>query len=608
MIKYITRFKNLPLFVYSFSFIFVDFIVYFSVFFATLFVLAGLYPSSLQHAVVFSFINILVSLYIRAYKVVWGFFGIHDAKQILKGLLISHLIFVIIFNTEYALNFYFFLLLVAAQSIITLRLFYANWRTLFLKQKPKENIIIIGAGDAGEQLYRELKKSEIFKLNPLGFLDDFSSRKNVKIHGAPVFGRIDDMAQVKERLSISKAVVAIPSASTEQLQRIYSIAKEAHVELRTLPPLSEILNNKVTPFQIKDISPEDLLGRNNVKLDGNLISEILNNKVILITGAGGSIGSEICKQVIQYSPKKIILFEQSEFSLYEIELHLRDFNSKIEIVPVLGDIRNPARVDAVFAKYMPNVIFHAAAYKHVPMVEYNPLEAVRTNVIGTLNLARAAGESGAERFTLISTDKAVNPTNIMGATKRVAEIACQVYANKFPNTNYMAVRFGNVLGSNGSVIPLFKKQIISGGPVTVTHRDITRYFMSIPEASQLVINASIIGKGGEIFVLDMGKPIKIYDLAQRMIRLNGFEPGSDMEIEITGLRPGEKLFEELFDKDEHLIETTIDKIKIAKMRLINPNAIQILNDLKLLEESSSKAEVISALQKLVPEFTHQENA
>ena len=374
----------------------------------------------------------------------------------------------------------------------------------------------------------------------------------------------------------------------------------------TVPSLSQVLHGKVSPHQIKDIEPEDLLGRDSVNLDEGSTREIFTDKVILVTGAGGSIGSELCFQIAKFSPKKLILFEQTELFLYEIDRKLKSLFPQTSIAAMIGDVRDIETVELAISTYTPSVIFHAAAYKHVPLMEDNPGEAVVTNLIGTNNIASMAAKYSVPRFVLVSTDKAVNPTNVMGATKRAAEIACQIISEDSSSTKFMVVRFGNVLGSSGSVIPLFKQQISNGGPITVTHKDITRYFMSIPEACQLVMYAGALGCGGELYVLDMGEPVKIVDLAGDMIRLSGFKPGIDIKIEYTGLRKGEKMYEELLSDKENTLETVHPKIRVANRTKSDEVSRHKMTNLLRLRKNTDASIVVEALKDLMPEFIPQQ--
>jgi FlaA1/EpsC-like NDP-sugar epimerase len=555
-----------------------------------------------KSALIFGISNIAISLFLRNYQIVWGLFGVRDVFSIGISILLSVLLVAIATGFSGRIYFYILLGLMSFYSIIILRIIYAKWRDLFGFNGERTKIVILGAGAAGAQIYEQLKSSPSLKIDPIGFLDDSLDSQRRTVCGAPVLGTISEIGEVKEKFGVSKGIIAIPSATPSQINAMHSFALGARVELRTLPSLSQILHGKVSPHQIKDIEPEDLLGRDPVNLNEGSIREIIFDKVILITGAGGSIGSELCFQIAKFSPKKLILFEQTELFLYEIDMKLRSLFPQISIIAMVGDVRDIATVELAISVSTPSVIFHAAAYKHVPLMEDNPGEAVVTNLIGTNNVASIAAKYSVPRFVLISTDKAVNPTNIMGATKRAAEIACKILSEDYPATKFMVVRFGNVLGSSGSVIPLFKKQISNGGPVTVTHKDIVRYFMSVPEACQLVMYAGAIGCGGELYVLDMGEPVKIVDLAQDMIRLSGFKPGIDIKIEYTGLRKGEKMYEELLSDKENTLETMHPKIRVANCIKADEVIRYKMSTLLCLSKNTDASIVAEALKDLMPEF------
>ncbi len=416
-------------------------------------------------------------------------------------------------------------------------------------KKVKKRTLIIGAGSAGMLVARQLKYSNDCDLIPIAFIDDDKQKRNLEILGIPVLGGLNQLKDTVENLMIENIIIAIPSLNKKELHGIYLECTKTKINTQMMPMFEDLVTGKVSVNEIRNVEPGDLLGREPVELDTNSISKYITNSVVLVTGAGGSIGSEICRQISQFSPSKLILLGHGENSIYTIEMELQSaLSNNIEIVTEIADITDRDKIFAIMNEYRPRVVFHAAAHKHVPLMERNPEEAIKNNVIGTKNVAEAAGESDVETFVMISTDKAVNPTSVMGATKRIAEMIVQEL-NQTSNTRFVAVRFGNVLGSRGSVIPLFKDQILKGGPVTVTHPEMTRYFMTIPEASRLVLQAGARAQGGEIFVLDMGEPVKIVDLAKNLIRLSGY---SENEIEITysGIRPGEKLFEEILNQNE----------------------------------------------------------
>ncbi len=442
------------------------------------------------------------------------------------------------------------------------------WAQLFsgIRRDPKaKKLLIVGAGDAGERLLRGLRANSKMNYQPVGFLDDDPKKANRLMHGVPVLGDTTILTEIALRYNIDEVLIAIPFATHKKMRQIVEDCKKAGVDFKIVPTLNEIIDGKISINSVREVTYRDLLGREPIKLDEKKIIETVASKNILVTGAAGSIGSELCRQIAKFNPNKLILYERAESPLYDLEMELTHHFPDLNIIPVLGDIQNIEELFNTFSTHHPHVIFHAAAYKHVPMMERHPWEAVKNNIGGTRNLLQITERFRAERFVLVSTDKAVNPTSVMGATKKVAEQLVQLYASRYNiRTKFMVVRFGNVLGSVGSVVPLFRKQIKRGGPVTVTHPEITRYFMSIPEACQLILQAGAMGNGGEIFVLNMGKPIKILDIAEDVIRLSGFEPYKDIDIEFIGLRPGEKLHEELVGEDEEVVVSEHEKIFVIK--------------------------------------------
>ena len=456
------------------------------------------------------------------------------------------------------------------------RLAYRAWREHRLASvlRPgSKPVLVAGAGSAADFLLRELAR------NPAGFhvvglLDDSRDKRGRRVQGVPVLGRLDEVVACAQRMGVEDVVLALPSAAHEVRMRITEMCAGAGLRVMTIPALEDLVAGRVSVSSLRNVELDDLLGRDPVQLDDSGLHRLLTDKVVMVTGAGGSIGSELCRQIARFSPAKLVLYEQSELALYSMEQELPRHFPALPIAPVIGDVKNAAWVNQMMAEHRPSVVFHAAAYKHVPLMENgNAWEAVRNNVLGTQTVAAAAQAHGVDKFVMISTDKAVNPTNVMGATKRLAEMTCQAMQqhniDQPSGTRFVSVRFGNVLGSSGSVIPKFQKQIEAGGPVTVTHPDIIRYFMSIPEAAQLVLQAGLMGEGGEIFVLDMGEPVKIAELAKLMIRLSGADE-SRIRIEYTGLRPGEKLFEELLADDESTLPTPHPKLRVAKGRAPNP--------------------------------------
>ena len=525
------------------------------------------------------------------YKGIWRYASLHDLRRIvvavsLAAVLIPFVLWmlrtqlvvprsVLIFNPV-------LLLLLMGGS----RLSYRFWKETRGKSALKlssEPVLVLGAGDAAVSLSKDLAKNPAWQL--VGFLDDDKNKQNYKLNGIKVLGQLDSLQHWVDYYSIEKVIIAMPSSSHQQRQRVIALVQQAKVTALTVPSFDDLMSGKVGVSELRAIELDDLLGRDPVKLDKEGLHELLAEQVVLVTGAGGSIGSELCRQIANFQPSKLVLFEQSEFALYTLGQELEKSYPELNFVCIVGDVKDGARVAEVLQQYRPSSVFHAAAYKHVPMMEQNNAwQAIRNNVLGTWTVAQAAQQHGVRKFVLISTDKAVNPTNVMGASKRLAELVCQALQNGpvphhnplpqageeanekitfKPSTRFVMVRFGNVLGSTGSVIPKFRAQIAQGGPITVTHPEITRYFMSIPEAAQLVLQAGLMGKGGEIFVLDMGEPVKIVDLARELIRLSGASV-EDIKIEYSGLRPGEKLYEELLADDEQTLPTPHPKLRIAQ--------------------------------------------
>jgi FlaA1/EpsC-like NDP-sugar epimerase len=448
-----------------------------------------------------------------------------------------------------------------------------------------KNVLVVGAGKAGTLIARQLLNNQDLGLKPSAFIDDDPNKYKLHILGIPVAGTSKEIVEAVEKYKIDLIVLAIPSLSKDELTRIFDECSKTKVKTQIMPMIEDIMLGKVAVNQFRDVEVEDLLGREPVELDIDGISEYITGKTVLVTGAGGSIGSEICRQICRFSPRKLVLVGHGENSIYLIDMELRNSSlPSVEVIPVIGDIQDRARMFEVMEEHRPDVVYHAAAHKHVPLMEYNPRESVKNNVFGTKNVAEAADTFGVDTFVLISSDKAVNPTNVMGSTKRIAEMVIQ-QLSKVSKTKFVAVRFGNVLGSRGSVIPLFKKQILAGGPVTVTHPDMTRYFMTIPEASRLVIQAGSLARGGEIFVLDMGEPVKIVDLAVNLIKLSGYSV-EEIGINYSGIRPGEKMYEELLGEDEVHGEAVFPKIFIGKASFEQEDEVKYL--LTHFEELSSR--------------------
>ncbi|KAB3529699.1 nucleoside-diphosphate sugar epimerase/dehydratase [Alkaliphilus serpentinus] len=533
-----------------------------------------------ENAITLTLIKIVIFYVFGMYKNLWKYASIEEMVQIvLTSFTANAGITTYMFITEqrlprsiYILAFLLDIILIGGIRL-SIRATRGFKEGFFLKNKEYKRVMIVGAGQAGAMVIKELKSHDDLHSKPVAIIDDDDSKLGAKINGVPVLGDRYHIAKIADKKLIDEIIIALPSASKQEVRQIVEECSKTKCKLKILPGIYELIDGKVSINKIRDVAIEDLLGRDQVKVDLDEISGYLNNKVVLVTGGGGSIGSELCRQIAEFKPKKLLILDIYENNAYEIENELLRKHPELNLNVIIASIRDKGRLDEIFAKHLPEVVFHAAAHKHVPLMESNPQEAIKNNIFGTRNVAECAHQCGSKRFVLISTDKAVNPTNIMGASKRVAEMIVQSL-NVTSKTEFVAVRFGNVLGSNGSVIPLFKKQIAEGGPVTVTHEEITRYFMTIPEAVQLVIQAGSMAKGGEIFVLDMGEPVKIMDLARNIIRLSGFEPDIDIPIEVTGLRPGEKLYEELLMDEEGLQSTKHDKIFIGK---------PFFTDLKLLQ-------------------------
>lgn len=560
------------------------------------------------------------------YRGMWRYTSIRDMLNIIKACFLSCLmiIAIVLFKTRFdgISRPVFIIDLFLTISLISMSRFSVRFyfNTLpesgkffdFIKTKifatggddKFKRTIIIGAGDCGEKIYREIRDNSNLKYNVIGFLDDNEAKIGKKIHGLPVLDTCNRIKDYVDNIGVQQIIIALPSASSPQMRNIVELCKDTDANYKIVPGMGELITGNVTINSIRDVEYRDILGRDPIELDNKIIGNYLENKIVLVTGAAGSIGSGLCRQIGKYNPKEIILFERAESPLYEIDLELKKTFPNLRIVPVLGDIQDKEELDRLFSLRKPEIIFHAAAYKHVPMLENYPWKAITNNIFGTKNLVEKAKDYECEKFVFVSTDKAVNPTNVMGASKRVCEMIVQ-NTNRKNNcrTNFMTVRFGNVIGSVGSVIPLFKKQIKEGGPVTVTHPDIIRYFMLIPEACQLILQAGAMGNGGEIFVLDMGKPIKIDEMARDLIRFSGFEPDVDIKIEYVGLRPGEKLYEELLTDGEDVVPTEHKKIMIFNSRVCNLKELNgELYHLKELAMAQKGEDIRTNLNEIVPEY------
>jgi len=474
------------------------------------------------------------------------------------------------------------------------------------KKEEKERTLIVGAGDAGEQIIRSILSFPNTPYYPIGFIDDNPTKQGIIIHGLKVLGKIDEIPQIVENKGVDGLIIALPSAGPKAIRRAVEMGRRAGLKkIKIIPSITEIIDGEVSLGTLRKVEVEDLLGREPVSLYTKSVEKFIKNKTVLITGAAGSIGSELCRQVAKFRPSQLLLLDQDETGIFNIFNELEDKSPKLKVFSIIADIQDKEKIEQIFNKFKPNIIFHAAAYKHVPLMEEHPDEAVKNNIFGTKIVAEAALRNRVENFIFISTDKSVNPTSVMGATKRVGEMICQVLNKKGP-TKFISVRFGNVLNSRGSAIPIFREQIKRGGPVEITHPEMKRYFMLTSEACLLVMEAGAIGQGGEVFVLDMGEPIKILDLAKEMIRLSGFEPDKDIPIVFTGVRPGEKLFEEILTAEEGTIATQNQKIFIAKLSEINVDKLNTgLDKLKEFAKIGDKENIVKVLKSLIPSYNQK---
>ena len=547
-------------------------------------------------------------LYFGLYRGVWRFASVPDLVRILQSVLVGvSLCAVAVFlmtRMTYIPRSSFPLF--AGLLVVLLggpRLAYRWFRDRRLYRAASRNALIVGAGRAGETLARALLHDPSSEYRPVGFIDDDPDKKGRDVHGIRVAGHCEQIPEAAARLGADVVLIAIPTANSGQMRRIVECCERSNLPMRTIPRTADLVSGRAAPSDLRAITIEDLLNRQPVQPDWPTIREELTGRTILVTGGGGSIGSELCRQIARLDPARLVIMDISEFNLHRIELALRDAYPALSMSVVLGDVCDRVGVDRVFELHRPDVVFHAAAYKQVPMLEGHVREAVRVNTLGTQTVARAAASSAVDCFVLVSSDKAVNPVNAMGASKRLAEMVCRAVDDGSSSTRFVAVRFGNVLDSAGSVVPLFREQIASGGPVTVTHRDMERYFMTIPEACQLIMASATLGTGGEVFVLDMGEPVRILYLAEQMIRLSGKVPGTDVAIELVGLRPGEKLSEELFHATESAGPTRHAKILLARSRPVEPGAFTPqLARLREACDAFDESAMRRILAELVPEY------
>jgi FlaA1/EpsC-like NDP-sugar epimerase len=560
-------------------------------------------------------IYIITFFIFKLYNSLWSYAGIDEFMISIVGCIVANVLVIfygLIFKQHLPYGVSILAGIFSIIYVVGFRISFRVYRRLLIILRGRDkngfkNVMIIGAGSAAEMLLNEIKKRPEMKLNPIALIDDSPFKKGKLIHGVPVMGGREEIVSLVKTKTIDEIIIAIPSLSAEERKKIVAIVRETSCKMRLLPGMEEIIEGRVSIKTTREVQIEDLLGRETISLDNEGISEYIGGKTVLVTGGGGSIGSELCRQIARFKPKHLLILDIYENNAYEIQNELIRKFPELDLKVLIATVRDKLRLEKIFQEYRPQVVFHAAAHKHVPLMEESPSEAIKNNVFGTLNTAECADKYGVEKFVLISTDKAVNPTNIMGASKRMCEMVIQAM-DKVSKTEFGAVRFGNVLGSNGSVIPLFKKQIANGGPVTLTHKDITRFFMTIPEAAQLVLQAGAYAEGGEIFVLDMGKPVKIYDLACDLIRLSGYEPHKDIEIEVTGLRPGEKLYEELLMAEEGLNSTRNKKIFVGRPTFTDINRMKrAFDDFRFIIEKGTKEDLICKIEEVVPTYKRTPN-
>jgi FlaA1/EpsC-like NDP-sugar epimerase len=553
----------------------------------------------------------------KMYRKVWQYASIGELVSLVKAVTMAEILFSLLtiivhtYSPDFTVPRSIYLLswVLIIIGVGGARFSWRMFRDSYMKSSERtynRRTLIIGAGSAGVLIAKELKHAVNPELYPFAFIDDDRTKWKMQVMGMPVLGGRDQISEAVKKYSIEKIIIAMPSSTKSETAKIINLCKNTGAKIRILPRVGDLINMNISLSMIREVNVEDLLGRDPVQVDLNGIADYVTGKVVLVTGAGGSIGSELCRQIAPFSPKRLLILGRGENSIYDIEIELRKSFPTLEIDTIIADIKDRHLIRDVLFSYRPSVVFHAAAHKHVPLMERNPVEAVKNNILGTINLAEGAHEAGISRFVMISTDKAVNPTSVMGVTKRIAEIYVQGLARS-SRTKFVAVRFGNVLGSRGSVIPVFKKQIQEGGPITVTDSEMVRYFMTIPEAVQLVIQAGAFAKGGEIFILDMGKPVKIADLARDLIRLSGLEPDVDIKIEYTGIRPGEKLFEEILTNEEGISATKHNRIFVGKPVDFSLEEIQFM--IRKMEQvvngkdvQNRGYEVKNLLKQIVPSF------
>jgi FlaA1/EpsC-like NDP-sugar epimerase len=571
-----------------------------------------LYLSSAWNFMVVNVVITLLVFYLfKLYHSLWAFAGTAEAQNIVAACCLCAVLNFLgmkLFGYPIPRSYYFMYVLVLTGATTVVRFSYRIIRGMKHKHQNKKNgtrVMIIGAGEAGHAVIKEITNSDFSTMTIKCIIDDNETKWGRFILGVKIVGGRDKIVEYAALYGIDEIIIAIPSANRATMKEIVEICKETSCKLRTLPGIYQLVNGEVNVSKLRDVDVEDLLGRDPIKVDLDSILNYVKNKTIMVTGGGGSIGSELCRQIAGHRPARLIIVDIYENNAYEIQQELKRNYPRLDLVVLIASIRNTNRMNDIMKTYRPDIIYHAAAHKHVPLMEVSPNEAIKNNVFGTWKTAQAAAQNGVKKFVMISTDKAVNPTNIMGASKRICEMIIQTY-NRHYDTEFVAVRFGNVLGSNGSVIPLFKQQIAAGGPVTVTHPDIIRYFMTIPEAVSLVLQAGVYAKGGEIFVLDMGEPVKILDLAKNLIKLSGYKVDEDIKIEFTGLRPGEKLYEELLMNEEGMTDTENKLIHIGKPIEFDESQFYVqLNNLKHAVENECE-DVRPLIQEIVPTYIPKE--
>lgn len=565
----------------------------------------------LKYAPFYTVVTVVIFFLLRLYSFMWSVAGIREEIHIATACTLATLCQIsgmTMLELRVPRSYYAICFVALTSCVTVVRLSYRIGRSLKLSYGRAEGkkIMIVGAGTSGAVILKEMMTSTYADGRVVCFVDDDKNKQGKYLNNVFIAGGRDDIPDLVKRYEIEEIYVAMPSAPAIETKKILEICRETGCEIKILPGIYQLLNGEVSVSKLRKIQIEDLLGREPIRVNLNQIMDYVSNKVVLVTGGGGSIGSELCRQIASHNPKQLIVFDVYENNAYDLQQELKRNYPDLNLVVLIGSVRNTHRMETLFEKYRPNIVYHAAAHKHVPLMEDSPNEAIKNNVFGTYKTAKAADKYGTDRFVLISTDKAVNPTNIMGASKRMCEMVVQMM-NLHSKTEFVAVRFGNVLGSNGSVIPLFKKQIENGGPVTVTHKDIIRYFMTIPEAVSLVLQAGAYAKGGEIFVLNMGEPVRILDLAENLIRLSGYVPYEDIDIQFTGLRPGEKLYEEMLMDEEGLQDTPNKLIHIGKpIKFDEENFRKELDELYEIANRDSD-EIKEAVQKIVPTYVISRN-